>query len=86
MDEEDRKQAAIVAVERVMAEFVDVFACDADLPVLVDWCLVVAHDSAVDPSSGSVYRLNKCYQSTYRSAGLLQMAIDDYRGVSVPEN
>lgn len=83
---EDRKQEAISAFEELITQYVDVFAENVELPVLADWCLVVAHDCAVEPSTAAVYRLHRVYQSSYRSAGLLQMAVDDYRGVSVPED
>lgn len=82
---EERKQQAIDAMEAFIAEYVDEFAPDVDMPVCADWCLVVAHDSACDPCVGGVYRLNRRHQATYRSAGLLQMAVDDYRGVTVEE-
>ncbi|MHB1778019.1 MAG: hypothetical protein ACYCU7_18860 [Acidimicrobiales bacterium] len=75
------RTAAIEAVEKLVASHVALFAPEVEMPALADWVLVVAHDSAIDPTAGGVYRLNASHQSTYRSAGLLQMAVDEYRGV-----
>lgn len=81
--DEDRKQMAIAAIEAVMVEYVDVFAEDIEMPYMVDWVLVAAHDSAADASVGKMCRMHKVYQSCYRTAGLLQVALDDARGLLV---
>lgn len=83
---EDRKQEAVDAFEALAERYADVFSMGVELPVISDWCFVIATDSASDPEAGNVYRLNRRFQASYRSAGLLQMAVDDYRGVTVGDD
>lgn len=78
---EDRKAAARDALENLMAEFTDVLAPNAEMPMLANWVLLVCHDDAADSNQGAFYKLNRRGQWTHQTVGLLLTAADDYRSI-----
>lgn len=81
MSLEERTQLARDRLEELIAEFVDVFAPDAEMPMQSDWVLVTCHDDAADADGSHTYRLSRRGQWAHRSVGLLIFASDDYRSI-----
>ena len=82
MSPDERSVEAHAAIERVLADFPDVFGRNLDLPVTADWVLVVATESAVDPDGATTRLFTKAHQWRHRSVGLLVAATDGLRNIT----
>lgn len=85
-DRDARRELARDRIEQVIAEFTDVFAPNAEMPMQGDWVLLVCHDDAADAERGSFFPLNRRGQWSHRTIGLLISAADDYRHIVVDDD
>lgn len=75
----EREQEVAAQIAHIIESYPDVFAEDVEMPMLSDWCLVTAHQSALDASVAEIYCLNNPHLPNYRAYGLLQYALDECR-------
>lgn len=79
------------AIEELIRQYSDVFIQGDDqeefhMPILSAWVLVTVHDDAVNPAINASYRMCRYYQASHESIGLLTLAMDDLRHISVNDD
>ncbi len=80
-ENDERRHELQDRFEALVSEFHDVLCDDVEMPVLGDWVFLTSHDSAIEPESGTAYRLTRRFQPSHRTIGLLQLSLYDYAEV-----